>query len=70
MNAREYKNFKAQVTEAKADDWVWWEGYLWISLTERQQRGIAEALQANETVTDLGNNKYKLPSGAQITLKI
>lgn len=45
MRAREFKQFKEIISTCKDDDPIWWAGYLFIDLTEKQFRETREILR-------------------------
>ena len=73
MKRSEYKVFKQMVNDADVNNSIWWCGYYWIDLTDKQLSDIAstEGVIKNSMITiDLKEHetRYTLPSG--ITLKI
>lgn len=68
MKRAEFNGFYEAVKTAGNNDPVWWAGYLWIDLTEKQSEKIMTALSVNtavEITLDLrtGVTSYRLPSG-------
>ena len=66
-----FKGLYEKVATAGKSDPVWWAGYLWIDMTEKQTAAIYEALSVNPSVEiaiDLGTGttSYRLPSGIEM----
>lgn len=67
MKTRDYKKFWARVAEANERDEIWWNGTLWLALTEKQCKDIIALLRVHPSVIREGNN-LRLPSS--ITIQI
>lgn len=68
MKRTVFTRFYEAVRTAGNNDPVWYAGYLWIDLTEKQSERIRTALAVNENVhvsIDLGKGvtSYRLPCG-------
>ena len=67
MTQQQFKNFSRIVEEAEANDVIWWQGYYWINLTERQAQKMDTILRSKgfiNTVTDnMGRKAHLFPSG-------
>ena len=67
MTQQEFKSFSRTVTNAGANDPIWWAGYYWINLTVRQVQKIDVVLRSKgfiDTVMDArGRQAHLLPSG-------
>ena len=46
MRAKEFKAFEQVITTAEKNDAIWWAGYLWIELTEKQFASVYKILNA------------------------
>lgn len=44
MERKMFKHFRERITAANFDDPVWWEGYLFINLTEKQNNEIVKTM--------------------------
>lgn len=70
MKTQEYKNFRNYVSTATEDDPIWWAGYLWINLTEKQLITILDVLKnkdfIKETTNFRGQLGLEIPSGLHI----
>lgn len=70
-----FKRFKETVKQADASDPIWYMGYLWLDLTDKQVETLAfEVLPSNpniEVTIDLyeGVYKYKLPNGLVLIIE-
>lgn len=62
MKRADFNRFYEAVMTAEEKDPIWWAGYLWINLTEKQCDNITEALTCNKYVK-VSEDGYKLPSG-------
>lgn len=68
MKQSQFKNFYNAVLTADEKHPVWWMGYLWLDLTERQAKKICSALAPNPAVKVNINlresrTEYTMPSG-------
>ena len=69
-----FKRFKETVKQADASDPIWYMGYLWLDLTDRQAETLAyEVLSVHpniEVTIDLtdGTHKYRLPNGLVLSI--
>lgn len=68
MKTAQFKNFYNAVMRADENHPVWWMGYLWLDLTEKQAKKICQSLAINPHVKVTvnlreGQTEYKMPSG-------
>lgn len=69
-----FKRFKETVKQADASDPIWYMGYLWLDLTDKQFKDLAYCVLSVhndvEVTIDLheGVYKYRLPNGLVLTL--
>ena len=70
MTQQEFKSFSRTVTNAGANDPIWWAGYFWLDLTVRQVQKIDIILRGKgfiDTVTDArGRKAHLLPGGLTV----
>lgn len=70
MTRSEYKTFKSAVAMADAEHTIWWAGYYWINLSEKQGKDITEVLEAKPFIKAdkavNGKDILVLPSGLGI----
>lgn len=70
-----FKRFKETVKQADASDPIWYMGYLWLDLTDKQAETLfREVLSVHphiEVTIDLreGVYKYRLPNGLFLTIE-
>lgn len=70
-----FKRFKETVKQADANDPIWYMGYLWLDLTDKQAETLAyEVLSTHphiEVTIDLheGVYRYRLPNGLVLTIE-
>lgn len=70
-----FKRFKETVKQADASDPIWYMGYLWLDLTNKQFKDLAYSVLSVhkdiEVIIDLheGVYKYRLPNGLVLTLE-
>lgn len=65
-----FNGFKAVVETADASHDIWWQGYLWLDLTEKQMATICQILATKQEIVQCerpDGKLYRLPSG--ITIK-
>lgn len=67
MKVKEFKMFMERVQEANEHDPIWWAGYLWINLTDRQGKQMIDLLKVHPSVIRTGDNSYRIPSGFELT---
>ena len=67
MKRNDFKAFKAQVEEANEHSPIWWAGFLWINMTDKQGAEMVELLKVHPSVIRTGNNTYRTPSGFELT---
>lgn len=63
MKRSEFLRFKETVMVATKDDPVWWAGYLWLNLTNRQIAAIRSILYARADDFEIDEHQITLPSG-------
>ena len=70
MKNNEYRVFKNMVAMADVEDEIWWAGYYWIDLTEKQGRDIIDLLETKSFIkpakTPTGKDALQMPSGLMI----
>lgn len=64
MRTGDFNRFMEYLVDADVKDPVWWAGYMWIDLTERQIKRVTELLKAKEFEQE--NGYVILPSGIGI----
>lgn len=76
MKQEKYKLFKEAISTAGAKDPVWWAGYLWIDLTEKQGREVFKILgnrrdNVCKTIISLRNSRIEIeiPSGIRLFIE-
>ena len=67
MKANDYSGFRKIVAFADADNPIWYAGWLWLSLNNRQCKDIKTVLKYNPCIVE-ENNVLRMPSG--LTLKL
>ena len=71
MKQSTFKNFIAAVKESKSNDPVWYAGYLWLNLTERQVKKTIDALIIRgDCPVEKRNGKYCIVIPSGIALEI
>lgn len=61
MERERFKEFKKVIATAERDHHIWWEGYLFINLTEKQNKEIVEILINRGFAVD--DDVVYMPSG-------
>ena len=62
-----YNSFRKAVETANSHDTVWWDGHMWLDLTDRQTKDMVALLRVHPCVMREGSN-LKLPSGIAIRM--
>lgn len=62
MTTKDFKAFKEVITEADKKDPIWWAGYHWINLTQKQGATAYAILEARGFEKN-ENDYVVLPSG-------
>lgn len=63
MTNKQYKVFKDEVEQAiqpNTDQYIWYAGYLWLQLTERQYNDIKALLMTKYAIS---KTQAQIPSG-------
>ena len=70
MTTARFKEFKNYVAEADNNDPIWWAGYEWINLTEKQGKQMADLLvEKGMGRFDADGNHYaEMPSGLRLIM--
>ena len=67
MTNSEFKCFKAFVENADRNDPIWWCGFQWLALTDRQCSNISKVLEQKRFIRNVsdprGRMAHLLPSG-------
>lgn len=68
MTNKQYKVFKYIVEKADEKNDIWWMGYHWIDLTEKQFKDICKVLATKDCIKtkinlNLNRVEHKLPCG-------
>ena len=71
MKTNEFKNFINYVEECSDDDPIWWAGYMFINLTEKQSGTLIDVLCNRFVVKtdDRGRDTVMIPSGIKFVIK-
>ena len=64
MKARDFKLFKERVAKAYNTDVIWWCGYYFMDLNDKQGLEVMEILKKNPACTVLSNG-VRIPSGLE-----
>lgn len=75
MKKEQFKSFSEAVAKADSTSDIWYAGYLWIDLTDRQVKQISNVLAVHPSVqTTLslkdGEVRYRFPSGIEIKISL
>lgn len=71
-----FKRFKETVKQADASDPIWYMGYLWLDLTDKQFKDLAYSVLSThkdvEVTIDIRESKYKyrFPNGLVLSIDI
>ena len=66
MKRSDFGKFKEVISTAKSDDPIWWAGYLWINLTEKQSNEVIGILTSRGF--RISANEIVLPSGIKFII--
>lgn len=66
MKRSDFGKFKEVISTAKSDDPIWWAGYLWINLTEKQSNEVIEILTSRGF--RISTNEIEIPSGIRFKI--
>jgi len=66
MKRSDFSKFKEVISNARNDDPIWWAGYLWINLTEKQSNEVIKILTSRGFRTSA--NEITIPSGIKFTI--
>lgn len=69
MKRSDYRRFVECVMYADCNDWIWWQGYLWIRLTDGQLSNLCTVLRMKacvKAVHDRSIEYLELPSGIRV----
>lgn len=62
MTKGQFKSFREIVEMANERNDIWWAGYLWLDLTERQAEEMRKLLKVHPSIVKDGE-KLMMPSG-------
>ena len=65
MKTCDFRRFIKQVQEANQYSPVWWAGYLWLDLTEKQSDEMTRLLRVHPSVERCADS-FRLPSGLEL----
>ena len=66
MKRSDFIKFKEVISIARSDDPIWWAGYFWINLTEKQSNEVIKILTLRGFRTE--DNEIVLPSGMKFII--
>lgn len=66
MKRADFGKFKEVISTARNNDPIWWAGYLWINLTEKQSNEVIEILTSRGFRTSA--NEIVIPSGLKFII--
>lgn len=70
MKTNQFKLFHEEVIRANKESDVWYAGYLWIDLTERQAKIISDTLWIKACIeVDLKNEWFIFPNGLKFKIQ-
>ena len=68
MKTGDFKRFIKQVQEANQYSPIWWAGFLWLDMTEKQSDEMIKLLRVHPSI-ERNTDSFKLPSGLELKMK-